>query len=89
MECQTYLLALFFLMIIAKGLKSIGIAKQHHYLKVVGLFKRTWFNSAKTEQVLNLDLGKRKIAVIGAGTYGSYTSDLLASVYPHEDITLY
>ena len=27
----------FFLMIIAKGLKSIGIAKQHHYLKVVGL----------------------------------------------------
>lgn len=78
----------FFLMVIAKGLKSIGIAKQHHYLKIVGLFKRTWFNSAKTEQALNLDLGKRKIAVIGAGTYGSYTSDLLASVYPHEDITL-
>lgn len=73
----------------AKLLKGIGVFKQHHYLKFVGLFKRTWFNSAHTEKVLGMSLGQRRIAVIGAGTYGSYVSNLLSLVYPHERIDLY
>ena len=77
------------IMACAKLLKGIGIFKQHHYLKVVGLFKRTWFNSEHTEKVLGMSLGKKRIAVIGAGTYGSYVSNLLSLVYPHEQIDLY
>lgn len=73
----------------AKLLKGIGIFKQHHFLKFVGLFKRTWFNSTHTEKVLGMNLGLRRIAVIGAGTYGSYVSNLLSLVYPHERIDLY
>ncbi len=73
----------------AKILKGIGVFKQHHYLKFVGLFKRTWFNSSHTEEVLGMSLGQRRIAVIGAGTYGSYVSNLLSLVYPHERIDLY
>lgn len=73
---------------IAKILKAIGIFKQRHYLKVVGLFKRTWFDSSNTERALGISFKKKEIAVLGAGTYGSYTSDLLARVYPHENITL-
>ncbi len=73
----------------AKLLKSIGIFKQHHYLKFVGLFKRTWFNSTHTEEAIGMSLGQRRIAVIGAGTYGSYVSNLLSLVYPHERIDLY
>ena len=73
----------------AKLLKGIGIFKQHHFLKFVGLFKRTWFNSTHTEKVLGMNLGQRRIAVIGAGTYGSYVSNLLSLVYPHERIDLY
>ena len=73
----------------AKLLKGIGIFKQHHFLKFVGLFKRTWFNSTHTEKVLGMNLGQRHIAVIGAGTYGSYVSNLLSLVYPHERIDLY
>ncbi len=73
----------------AKLLKGIGLFKQHHYLKFVGLFKRTWFNSDHTEKVLGISLGQRCIAVIGAGTYGSYVSNLLSLVYPHERIELF
>ena len=61
----------FFLMVIAKGLKSIGIAKQHHYLKIVGLFKRTWFNSvAKVVSNLKyrLSWGKNGNEAVGAYT---------------------
>lgn len=77
------------IMLAARILRTIGVFKQHHYLKVVGLFKRTWFNSEGTEKALGMSLGKRSIAVLGAGTYGSYTANLLASVYPHEKIDLY
>lgn len=77
------------IMACAKILKSLGIFKHRHYLKFVGLFKRTWFNSEHTEQVLGINLGKKKIAVLGAGTYGSYVSNLLSLVYPHEQIDLY
>ena len=73
----------------AKILKAIGIFKERHYLKVAGLFKRTWFDSTQTERVLGINLGQKRIAVIGAGTYGSYVSNLLSSVYPHERIDLY
>lgn len=77
------------IMLCAKMLRAIGVFKQHHYLKFVGLFKRTWFNSEHTEKVLGMSLGKKRIAVIGAGTYGSYISNLLSLVYPHEQIDLY
>ena len=77
------------IMLCAKMLRAIGVFKQHHYLKFVGLFKRTWFNSEHTEKVLGINLGKKRIAVIGAGTYGSYISNLLSLVYPHEQIDLY
>lgn len=78
-----------FFISIAKLLKAIGIFKNKHYLKVVGLFKRTWFDAHKTEQILDISFSKRKFAVIGAGTYGSYISNLLSEVYPHEIIDLY
>ena len=73
----------------AKLLKAIGIFKENHYLKVVGLFKCTWFDSRETEKALNMSFGKRKFAVFGAGTYGSYVCNLLSLVYPHERVTLY
>lgn len=76
-------------LIAAKLLKSVGIFKKKHYLKVVGLFKRTWFDSRGTEKALGMSLGKRRFAVLGAGTYGSYVSNLLSDVYPHEEITLF
>lgn len=74
---------------LAKVLKCFGVFKYRHYLKVVGLFKRTWFDSRVSEETLGMDFGKRKYAVLGAGTYGSYVSNLLSEVYPHEEITLY
>lgn len=70
-------------------LKSIGMLKPRHWLKFVGLFKRTWFNSRASEQWLDMSFGKKKFAVLGAGTYGSYVSNLLSIVYPHEKIFLY
>lgn len=77
------------IMMAARILRKAGVFKQHHYLKVVGLFKRTWFNSERTEKALGMSLGKQRIAVLGAGTYGSYTANLLSLVYPHEHIDLY
>lgn len=73
----------------AKLLKAVGVFKERHYLKVVGLFKQTWFDSRETEKALGISFGKREFAVLGAGTYGSYVSNLLSIVYPHESITLY
>lgn len=77
------------IMCLARLLKCLRIFKRCHYLKFVGLFKRTWFNSEQTEKVLGMNFGKKRIAVIGAGTYGSYVSNLLSLVYPHERIDLY
>lgn len=73
----------------ARLMKSIGVFKLRHWLKFVGLFKRTWFNSEVSEQLLDMNFGKRRFAVLGAGTYGSYVSHLLSLVYPHEKIDLY
>lgn len=73
----------------ASLLKKLGILKTRHYLKFVGLFKRTWFNSEKTECVLGMNLGKKRFVVMGAGTYGSYISNLLSIIYPHEEIDLF
>lgn len=72
-----------------KVFKRIGLLNNRLYMKFVGLFKRTWFNSETTEQVLGFSLGQKRIAVLGAGTYGSYVSNLLSIVYPHERIDLY
>lgn len=77
------------IMMTAKILTNIGVLKRRHYLKFVGLFKRTWFNSSESEKMLGMSFGKRRFAVIGAGTYGSYVSNLLSMVYPHERIDLY
>lgn len=77
------------IMLCAKMLRALSVFKQRHYLKFAGLFKRTWFNSEHTEKVLGISLGQKRIAVIGAGTYGSYVSNLLSFVYPHEQIDLY
>lgn len=77
------------IMACVKILRKLGVFKQRHYLKFVGLFKRTWFNSEYTENILGINLGKKRIAVLGAGTYGSYVSNLLSIVYPHEQIDLY
>lgn len=74
---------------LAKLLMSVGVFKKYHYMKVAGLFKHTWYDSSKTEQSLQMNLGRKEIAVIGAGTYGSYTANLLSNVYPHEKIILY
>lgn len=77
------------IMAIVGVLANLGMLKPHHYQKFVGLFKRTWFNSEATERILGINLGKKTFAVIGAGTYGSYVSNLLSVVYPHEQIDLY
>ena len=74
---------------IANLLKKVGVFKERHYLKVVGVFKNTWYNSSNSEKALGMSFGRKKIAVLGAGTYGSYVSNLLSIVYPHEDIYLY
>lgn len=68
---------------------KLGIFKRRLYLKIAGLFKRTWFNSEATERALNMYFGKRRFAIIGAGTYGSYVANMLSEVYPHEQIDLY
>ena len=73
----------------AKLMKFIGILNQRSFQKFVGLFKRTWFNSTESERNLNMSFGKRKFAVLGAGTYGSYIANLLSIIYPHERIDLY
>lgn len=78
-----------FFLPVARLLKWVGIFKKRHYLKVIGLFKRTWYNSEMTEKLLDLSFGKKELAVVGAGTYGSYTATLLSQVYPHERILLY
>ena len=77
------------IMLAAKLMKSVGLFRERHYLMFVGLFKRTWFDSSVTEKTLGVNLGPRKIAVLGAGTYGSYVSNILSLVYPHERIDLY
>lgn len=74
---------------LSRWLWRLGILKERHYMRVAGLFKRTWFDSRKTEAVLGFSFGKSKIAVVGAGTYGSYTATLLSRIYPHEEIFLY
>ncbi len=74
---------------LAKMLRKFRVFKLHHYLKVVGLFKRTWYNSEMTEKELGISFDKKKFAVIGAGTYGAYVSTLLSETYPHENIILY
>lgn len=70
-------------------LKKLGILKDRHFLKFVGLFKRTWFNSDYTEKCLGISFGQKKFAIIGAGTYGSYTANVLSEKYPHERIDIY
>lgn len=74
---------------LAKVLTAIGVFKKYHYMKVVGLFKHTWYDSTKSEASLQMRFGRKEIAVVGAGTYGSYVANLLSVVYPHEKILLY
>lgn len=78
-----------FFLSIAKIGKTIHLLKPKYYQKVVGLFKRTWFNSTQTELNLDMSFGRKTFAVLGAGTYGSYTANLLSEVYPHEKIFLF
>lgn len=73
----------------AKLMKFIGILQPRIYQMFVGLFKRTWFNSTDSEKYLGMSFGKRRFAVLGAGTYGSYISNLLSIMYPHEQIDLF
>lgn len=77
------------LLLLARLMKAIGLFKERHNLKVVGLFKQTWFDSRESEKALGMSFGKRKFAVLGAGAYGSYICNLLSEVYPHESIDLY
>ncbi|MDN5554908.1 NAD-dependent epimerase/dehydratase family protein [Prevotella sp.] len=78
-----------FFLKMAKLLNAFHVFKHRHYLKFVGLFKRTWFDSTNTEKALEMSFAPRSIAVLGAGTYGSYVSNLLSEVYPHECIELF
>ena len=78
-----------FIMSIAKLLKTLHLLKEKQYLKVVGLFKQTHFDSSASEKDLNISFDRKKIAIIGAGAYGSYISNLLSIKYPHETIDLY
>lgn len=57
-----------------------------YYSKVLGLFKRTWFDSTNSERDLRLYFGKEEFAVIGSGAYGSYVTNALSVKYPHEHI---
>lgn len=76
-------------MLAARLLRAVHLFREPHYLKVVGLFKRTWFDSSASESALGMNFGPRDFAILGAGTYGSYVANLLSLVYPHERITLY
>jgi len=74
---------------LATFMHKIGVLKPQHYSKICGLYRTTIYTSKATENVLNLQLGKRKFCVIGAGAYGSYICSVLSEKFPHETIYLY
>lgn len=73
----------------ARCLNKVGVFSNTNYKRVIGLFKRTHFDNHKTEECLSLQFKPRRFAVLGAGTYGCYISNLLSLVYPQEEIDLY
>lgn len=73
----------------ARCLNRIRLLSNTTLKRIIGLFKRTRFDNHRTEECLSMPFKPRRFAVLGAGTYGCYISNLLSLVYPHEDIDLY
>ena len=73
----------------AKLMKSIGIFKSRHVEQVKGLFKHTYYDSSETEFSLQMSFVENSVAVLGAGTYGSYVINTLMSSDKHTAVTLF
>lgn len=74
---------------IAKFMKKIGIFKVHHVEQVKGLFKHTYYDSSETEYELQMSFAENSVAVLGAGTYGSYVINALENLEKRSQITLF
>nr|WP_320039525.1 NAD-dependent epimerase/dehydratase family protein [uncultured Bacteroides sp.] len=70
-------------------LKAIGVFKPRYLEQVKGLFKHTYYDSSETEYQLQMSFAENAVAVLGAGTYGSYAINALESVSQKTNITLF
>lgn len=78
-----------FVVLAAKCLNKVRIISNTNLKRIIGLFKRTQFDNHRTEERLSMQFRPRRFAVMGAGAYGCYVSNLLSLVYPQEEIDLY
>lgn len=70
-------------------LRTLNIFSDRQVEQVKGLFKSTYFDSSETEYQLQMSFAKDSIAVLGAGTYGSYVIDTLKRAERNSNITLF
>jgi len=78
-----------FVVYTAKCLNKVRLISNTNLKRIIGLFKRTQFDNHRTEERLSMRFRPRRFAVLGAGAYGCYVSNLLSLVYPQEEINLY
>ena len=74
---------------VANLLKAFGVFKTNHLEQVKGLFKHTYYDSSETEYQLQMSFAENSVAVLGAGTYGSYVINALGSAKKKSKITLF
>lgn len=73
----------------ARCLKSFGVFKTRHLEQVKGLFKHTYYDSSETEYQLQMSFSENSIAVLGAGTYGSYVVNALENKEEKTSVTIF
>lgn len=76
-------------LMMSKLMKAIGVFKSRHLEQVKGLFKNTYYDSSETEYRLQMSFVDNSVAVLGAGTYGSYVINTLKHADKSSAITLY
>ena len=73
----------------AQTLRVIGVFKTRYLEQVKGLFKHTYYDSSETEYLLQMSFAENSVAVLGAGTYGSYVINALEVAEKESQITLF
>lgn len=76
-------------LVIANLMKVLGVFKARHLYQVKGLFKHTYYDSSETEYRLQMSFAENSVAVLGAGTYGSYVINALENAKKKSSITLF
>jgi len=76
-------------LLFARFLFFFKIINYFTHVKIVNLFKVIVYKNEFTQNVLNVNFGRTKHCVIGAGAYGSYICNALSRQYPHDDIYLF